>query len=264
MKNILLSLFIMISLVGCKIENQKNLELKKSQVFGGKEISENLSLKQHIVGVENFKTGGVCTGTIIKKNIILTAAHCVPKNANAGEIKIIFDHDFYTSEKNKIAAEKIIIHENYQLDKTIVNDVALIKMKKDIPENYAELNIERVQSIQPSEVKNVTVSGFGFSRVEFPRWGLGTLRFTDVPILIYVDYSPLVLLDQTKGSGICQGDSGGGAFVQMNEEWIQIGVTSFVNTKENNPKKADCKRTSGFSSTLYFLPWIQENILKFE
>lgn len=256
------SLFLLITLVSCG-ENQSDKKIISSQIFGGKSIEENLSLKKHIVGVSRYKTHGICTGTIISEQVILTAAHCVPENADANEIKIIFDHDFQTQKENKINAESIIIHEDYVLnEKTIANDVALIKLEKSIPNTYSPLNLSDISILSFKDIKSSTVSGFGYSRVEFPRLGLGNLRFTEIEALELNENSPLIYFDQSKGKGVCQGDSGGGAFVKQNDQWIQIGITSFVNTKENNPKKADCKRTSGFSSILYFLPWIQENIIK--
>jgi len=257
-----LSLFILITLVSCG-ENQSNKKIVSSNIFGGKSIEENLSLKKHIVGVSRYKTQGICTGTIISDQVILTAAHCVPENTDANEIKIIFDHDFQTQKENKINAESIIIHEDYVLnEKIIANDIALIKLEKSIPDNYSPLNLNDISSLIFSEIKKSTVSGFGYSRVEFPRLGLGNLRFTEIEALELNENSPLIYFDQSKGRGVCQGDSGGGAFVIQNDQWIQIGVTSFVNTKENNPKKADCKKISAFSSIHYFLPWILENILK--
>lgn len=250
-------------LISCGKQGPSNLNLENStyslKIFGGEKIDQTDEIGSYLVAVTDFNTGEICSGTIISEDTILTAAHCV-ENSKVNHLKIVFAPSIFAPIENQNSVEKFIIHENYIKDeKQIINDLALIKMKKTIHNGYKILNLAQIKNIHENEFKEAILSGYGFSKLTFPRMGAGTVRKTTVPLLVFNADEPLVIFDQTKGQGACQGDSGGGAFVIENNQVIQIGVTSFVNTKLNQPKKADCQKKSYYSSIKFYLNWIEQN-----
>ena len=85
--------------------------------------------------------GSLCTGAIISKNVILTAAHCAKQDPWWWPTKLVkpsivfvtFGHSDLGNAKN-MSVKSILTHPNFQFPK---NDVALLKLSNNLEFNDA-------------------------------------------------------------------------------------------------------------------------------
>lgn len=181
-----------------------------------------------------------CGGSILTVSILLTAAHCEMSNvanfkALAGSI------DFYdygrdinghptTGQLRSIA--KVTKHQAY-VDTISGNDIALVKVTQPFVFNS---NIKAV--------KLITTTAYPTGSATATGWGL-TINgdYSSVPDILQtvnlgiVTYSACVyswgglpnnvLCATSPGKDTCQGDSGGPLVQKVNNEFVQIGITSF-------------------------------------
>lgn len=242
-----------------KTNEARSNKVFSSKVFGGNKIDMNDPLAKVTVGVSNKKLNDVCTGTIIAENIILTAAHCIEK-AETNDMEVVFGQSIYSMKAKRVQVESMIAHKDFIHSSVIRNDLALLKIEGKIHEGYKVLDIDSSLNLEFDPGTMVLVAGFGFSRIDFMRMGLGTLRAAEVRMEYYSSLEDLMILDQSEEKGICQGDSGGGAFALVNGKLVQLGVTSFVYLKPNSSTKADCRNKAFFTNVAHFNGWIKDSM----
>lgn len=69
----------------------------------------------------------------------------------------------------------------------------------------------------------------------------------------------LLIFDQTKGSGVCSGDSGGPAAIVKDRELVILGIASAV---YGVGSRDNCQHLAMHSNTAFYKRWITENYLK--
>ena len=117
-----------------------------------------------IVGV--LDNSGKCGGTIISKNLVITAAHCVSRidETYSDELFIYMGHSDLTSsfiQKEKV--KSILIHPQY-IDTIHYNDIALLRLSKDIEFNdFVEPIALPNEGILGDYDKLMIAAGWGFS-----------------------------------------------------------------------------------------------------
>ena len=197
-----------------------------------------------------------CGGSIISRNYILTAAHCifihryrVPTNmftiiAGSNNINRGF----------RIKVADIIIHPLYEMPG--MHDIALMQLAEPLTFSRDIRPIFLSRSDPPVGAR-VVISGYGAINnykinakelqwtFVYTRWTESCRRFTHFPIL----WHSAICLDHEIGSGACFGDSGGP--LTFNEELI--GVCSFGDD--------DCGSTvpDVYTRVLPYLDWIAEH-----
>jgi hypothetical protein len=234
-----------------KLAELSNLFLDSSQIIGGANLSPIHKISSHIVALYDLAEGGLCTGSIISEDIILTAGHCIP--ANPASLVVLFGVD----ARNAVIYRQALFagaHKNFlPKESGAWSDIGLVYFSGGLPEGYTPISI-LADEIHLQKGVQTELAGYGLSD-GVNKTGSGYLRHTlvsiDNPMFQYGE----VTLDQTKGTGACHGDSGGPAFVVVDSEIKLWGVTS---RGEKDPND-DCSQYAVYTSANTYLGWINKS-----
>lgn len=129
---------------------------------------------------------------IIRRNVILTAAHSV-ENIDGGHLHL---GNSYSDKNQKIKFKKVIIHNQYNKSlSNFKNDIAIVVLEKNLPESIGPISISEGISFAEANVDRI---GFG------GRNGQNTRTWTNPKVIDY-QQNTLILKDQLSVIG----DSGG-------------------------------------------------------
>jgi secreted trypsin-like serine protease len=191
----------------------------------------------------------ICSGSILAEGVIITAAHCT-----GPDMTITFGTDRYTWKAERILATGYVNHPHYKPDPgsaLAYNDIALVWFKKKIPAGYEPATL--LPSDRPLRIgEAVMVAGYGTTERVKSKTGTGKLRKTELTIYDVYEMSPEIELDQSHGSGVCSGDSGGPAFIMEDGKPLLFGVADTVS--------GSCNSKSTFARIQYYSDWIAETI----
>jgi secreted trypsin-like serine protease len=215
-------------------------------------------IKSHTVVVlnsQNPSTHSRCTGTLVAKNIVLTAAHCIPVSLKDFWI-VTSEYEFAVSERHQVTNVKVPDdYKSFNLPfvNQPNNDVALVQFAGALPAAYKP--IPWMSSFIPNQDRFwLYVAGYGVSNEELG--DTGELRFSKVVIedaLLNAQQS-FMKGNQSNGQGICKGDSGGPTYIKFKNDFYVLGVVSAI--------VGGCTGTSYFNKTVFYDAWIQEEYLK--
>lgn len=177
LNRILLAL-VAIVLASCGLSNRPQVESQDSAgIMGGTLVAEGSKVASGIVAIMDMQNNGICTGSIIAENYVLTAAHCVI-GLKPGKIRLVFgvnadelmaarEQDIVQLYTRSVTDYKI--HGSYkpeeQEDKeTDYGDIALIKFRGDLPPGYKPVQMLKDDSVLRRGLK-VHLAGYGVNDV---------------------------------------------------------------------------------------------------
>lgn len=172
-------------------------------------------------------SGFICSGSVVGKRTILTAAHCVKDNVDAGKQADGFAYfgtgDWRTDTANQIKFAGARYHRQYVPPAgggVGTSDVAVVYLAADAPADPVVLNEEPLELLLTPTTK-LRVVGWG----DVATSGAGTKRTANVVYGGVTSYDTFYVGDQN--AGICFGDSGGPTFVKIGTVERQVGIASY-------------------------------------
>ncbi len=214
MKLILLFINICVSLntLAQAIGTPAPLSGERPLIIGGRKVSEKNKISKTTVSLLNKDDNSICTGSIIAKNIIITAAHCVD-GSNPRAMLVSFGVSLPGREIRQVA--RFAAHPNWGIhqNNNINNaDIALVEFSGALPKNFSKVKMMN----KKHELRNgdsTILAGYGITGRNDDS---EILRTVSVKIA-NANYSETeISLDQRNKKGACHGDSGGPAFIKDN------------------------------------------------
>jgi V8-like Glu-specific endopeptidase len=176
-----------------------------------------------VVAVQNLRSGGLCSGSLIAPQVVLTAKHCVqedsaPEPLEPRFLRIGIGPDIRSFRQTVSVTEVFTTDGSWtqrgSLRSLIGIDVAAIVLA-EVPEDVEPLEIFR-DDYQDLAGENVTAIGYG----QTPGGGAG-VKYTAQSVIRNVDTEDDLIL---VGPLTCRGDSGGPALL---DDGTIAGVVSF-------------------------------------
>ncbi|WP_024277869.1 trypsin-like serine protease [Xanthobacter sp. 126] len=164
--------------------------------------------------------GASCTGTVLARDLVLTAAHCVAPKADYA-VAIIGD-----GEPKLVPAARIAVHPRFDATQFQTRrptpDLALVKLAAPLPARFRTARLSTASEL-PEKGASFVLAGYGFIADRAEK-SAGTLRAVEVSS-IGTTGGIIVRLSLPQGlAGACTGDSGGPAF----REGALAGVIGWV------------------------------------
>nr|AAO75039.1 chymotrypsin precursor [Spodoptera frugiperda] len=214
----------------------------------------------------DFSAGqGVCGGSLVRANRVLTAAHCWFDGQNqAWRFTVVLGSIRLFSGGTRVQTSNVVMHGSWN-PSNIRNDVAMIRLNSNVGLSNTIALIALPSGSQLNENfagENAVASGFGRTS-DGAGGGITTNQFLShvtLPVItnaVCRSSFPLIVQDSnicTSGAGgrsTCQGDSGGPLVVTRSGRPLLIGVTSF-----GSARGCQVGSPAAFARVTSFMSWI--------
>jgi tryptase len=269
--------FSLLVCVSCAPESSLNNEVSTEQsaaILDGTMISTRTTpASRSVVYLEFLKKDGMrqsyCTGTLIAKNIVLTAAHCFDSNLipDVKSFNVVFSTqvvDFgKRTDRPGIASKSHPDYNTLQRKPRLYDhDIAIAMFKGDLPSGYAPVSID---SDVAADYSNTDVYVYGYGRLydytgtpsDYGTGGGGYLRRGVMRVNATYNQTPdRYFIAPTSKNFVCQGDSGGPEFYNKGSVLKVIGVNSAAIGDYLPNGKQLCRGVSQATKVAPFASWI--------
>jgi Trypsin len=205
--------------------------------------------------------GTFCSGALIAKDLILTAAHCVLPGA---DYKVIIPGETPT---RLLDIKRMAAHPQFNVQAILAHrasaDVALLQLAVPLPASKPPAPLG-APAIPINIGARFTIAGVGVTRRGEGKTG-GTIRAVDLTVTGKPGTLQMRLVDPStnnlrEGLGACTGDSGAPAFEMQSGRAVVIGVVSW-STGANNT--AGCGGLTGVTPLTLYRAWIVQTAVNF-
>lgn len=228
----------------------EEIETLGAGIIGGQDVADTSPLAKVVVALYNTAGGGLCTGTLLGNNFVLTAAHCVPQDPT--KLVVIFKTKLQPEQGRVLPVDAAAVSPIWgKVRGKDVGDIALLHYRGVTPPDYKAIGI--LPADRQSILRNgnlMLLAGYGASD-GVAQTGAGILRQVSARIGDASFGRTEILIDQREGKGSCNGDSGGPAFTAIGGTFYVWGVTSRGDEH--------CKIGGVYTNASQYLPWLQQS-----
>ncbi|NP_001187139.1 granzyme-like III precursor [Ictalurus punctatus] len=234
----------------------------KSGIIGGNEVDRHS--RPYMASVQ-FKKAHMCGGFLIRKDYVLTAAHCVDNIDHSGKDKLevlLGAHNINQkeSQQQRIQVQKYILHPCYERGER-PNDIMLLKLKSKAKENkfVKVIALPKKDENLPAR-QECSIAGWGKTKQNSAESSV--LREVKLKLennsqckifwQNYFDTDNMICTVSDGKKAFCQGDSGS-PLICGNEPQ---GIAAYTHPHDClNPTYPGV-----YMKISYFLPWIKQVI----
>jgi hypothetical protein len=222
--------FLTFGLCSCGSEFEPKLADRSYPIINGQEDTSDA----HQAVVALMSNVGMCSGTLISKRVVLTAAHCV-EGAQVDQFHVFFGNDIFQGSEVRRVSE-ISVYPQYDNQK-LTGDIALIRMSSDAPFGVTPIpHLPSSLAITSVDI-GTSLEYVGFGETASGDTGVKMTMTNDLDWICvqsggcYHAGNPgaenTICQDQ-EPSGLCSGDSGGPAFIIRDGIEYVAGISSYV------------------------------------
>ncbi|MFS4457748.1 S1 family peptidase [Bdellovibrio sp. HCB2-146] len=231
-------------------------------IVGGSTVRASESSSKNAVLITYDDSQGkpmICTGTLIARNAVITAAHCA---YDATNVRVVFHTDVtcesdFNLDTQSIRATHKNINPSYRPNIKGAYDLALYKLAANAPSNYPVMPLYN----GITKLSNYKVTLLGYGTTGSTKRDSMFLRKVTKNYKMFKRDGLNLSLDQSDKQGICVGDSGGPVYFDVEGQLHLAGVNSVVYGKNEN------SRCEGGSMSMYvpsYRSWIDRVLLSWK
>jgi secreted trypsin-like serine protease len=180
-------------------------------IFQGRTSAEGA-----VVAVVDIVTGAVCSGTAIRQDIILTAAHCL----DGVRMTDVLEGGNLAAPRRRYAVARTVMHPNYNRF-TLDNDLGVVFLATPFRGPLLQIGLPGAGLGQAPLGASLRVAGFGLDE----NGVRGVRREADVTLL---SVAARTAIASNTAAGLCDGDSGGPLIARIGGRDRAVGVASAI------------------------------------